>query len=162
MKVKELMTVDPMAIWITESLASAAKSMWENDCGILPIVKDGGKVVGVITDRDICMATAIRNRPESTISVEEVMTRDVFSVTPNDDVHKALQLMQEHKVRRLPVLNAEGELKGMLSMNDVVLKAQEPNGKKPPLTFHDVVKTYKAICEHPVPMVKAAATTEGK
>jgi CBS domain-containing protein len=161
MKVKELMTVDPTAIWITESLASAAKSMWENDCGILPIVKDR-KVVGVITDRDICMATAIRNRPESTISVEEVMTRDVFSVTPNDDVHKALQLMQEHKVRRLPVLNAEGELKGMLSMNDVVLKAQETNGKKPPLTFHDVVKTYKAICEHPVPMVKAAASTEVK
>lgn len=156
MKVTELMTVDPAAIWITESLASAAKSMWENDCGILPIVKDGRKVVGVITDRDICMATAIRNRPESTICVEEVMTRNIFSVTPNDDVHKALQLMQEHKVRRLPVLNAEGELKGVLSMNDVVLKAQETNGKKPPLTFHDVVKTYKAICEHPVPMVATA------
>ena len=160
MKVKDVMTVDPTVVWITDSLANAAKCMWENDCGILPIVKDR-KVGGVITDRDICMATAVRNRTESTISVEEVMTRNVFSVTPNDDVHKALQLMQEHKVRRLPVLNAEGELKGMLSMNDVVLKAQEPNGKKPSLTFHDVVKTYKAICEHPVPMVKAA-TNEAK
>jgi CBS domain-containing protein len=159
MKVNELMTVDPVAIWLTDSLASAAKSMWENDCGILPIIKEG-RVVGVVTDRDICMATAIRNRPESAISVEEVMTRAIFSVMPEDDVHTALQLMQEHKVRRLPVMNAEGELKGMLSMNDVVLKAQETNGKKPELSFHDVVKTYKAICEHPVPMV--AAATEAK
>ena len=159
MKVNELMTVDPVAIWLTDSLASAAKSMWENDCGILPIIKEG-RVVGVVTDRDICMATAIRNRPESAISVEEVMTRAIFSVMPEDDVHTALQLMQEHKVRRLPVMSAEGELKGMLSMNDVVLKAQETNGKKPELSFHDVVKTYKAICEHPVPMV--AAATEAK
>jgi CBS domain-containing protein len=162
MKVKDVMTVDPVAIWLTESLASAAKSMWENDCGILPIIKDGRKVVGVITDRDICMATAVRNRPESTISVEEVMSAKIFSVKPDDDVHTALQLMQDHKVRRLPVMSEEGELQGMLSMNDIVLKAQETNGKKPPLTFHDVVKTYKAICEHPVPMVKAAATTEAK
>ncbi|HEV8590357.1 MAG TPA: CBS domain-containing protein [Pyrinomonadaceae bacterium] len=158
MKVKEVMTVDPTAVWITDSLANAAVCMWQNDCGVLPIIKDGRKVVGIITDRDICMATAIRNRPESSISVEEVMTGDVYSVMPDDDVHKALELMQEHRVRRLAVLDAEGELQGMLSMNDIVLKAQEANGKKPPLTFHDVVKTYKAICEHPVPMVAAAAT----
>ena len=159
MKVKDVMTVDPVAIWLTESLATAAKSMWENDCGIMPIIKAGRRVVGVITDRDICMATAVRNRSESTISVEEVMTGKIFSVKPDDDIHTALQLMQEHKIRRLLVMDEEGELKGMLSMNDIVLKAQETNGKKPPLTFHEVIKTYKAICEHPVPMV-AAATAE--
>ena len=64
MKVKEVMTEQPAAVWITDSLASAAISMWENDCGILPILKDDRKVVGLITDRDICMATAIRrSRP---------------------------------------------------------------------------------------------------
>lgn len=152
MKIKEVMTVDPTAIRITDSLATAAKSMWQNDCGILPIIKED-KVVGVITDRDVCMATAMRDRPQSRIGVEEVMTGDVFSVMPDDDVHQALELMQEHKIRRLPVLNAQGELKGMLSMNDLVLKAEEANGKKPKLTFNDIVKTYKAICEHPVPMV---------
>jgi CBS domain-containing protein len=156
MKVKEVMTVDPTAILITDSLATAAKSMWQNDCGILPIMKNDGKVVGVITDRDVCMATAMRDRPQSGISAEEVMTGTVYSVIPDDDVHKALELMQEHKVRRLPVINAKGELKGMLSMNDLVLKAEETNGKKQKLTFHDVVKTYRAICEHPVPMVAAA------
>lgn len=162
MKVKEVMTVDPTAILVTDSLANAAKSMWQNDCGILPIIKDDRKVVGVITDRDVCMATAMRERPQSSILVEEVMMGPVYSVRPDDDVHKALELMQERKVRRLPVTNAKGELKGMLSMNDLVLRAEEANGKKPKLTFHDVVKTYKAICEHPVPMVaaKTAASAE--
>ena len=162
MKVKHVMTVDPVAIWRTESLATAAKSMWENDCGIMPIIDAGRRVVGVITDRDICMATAVRNRPESTISVEEVMTGKICSVKPDDDIQTALHLMHEHKIRRLPVLDDEGELKGMLSMNDIVLKAEETNGKKAPLTFHEVIKTYKAICEHPVPMVRAAAATEAK
>ena len=161
MKVKEVMTVDPTAIWITDSLRTAAQTMWQNDCGVLPILKDGKAVVGVITDRDVCMATAMRDRPQSSISVEEVMTPTVYSVLPDDDVHKALSLMQEHKVRRLPVLNVDGELKGMLSMNDLVLRAEEPNGKKKPrLSFHDVLKTYKAICEHPVPMRAAAAASE--
>lgn len=87
------------------------------------------------------------------------MSPSVYSVKPDDDVRKALELMQEHKVRRLPVLNADGELKGMLSMNDLVLRAEEPNGKKKPrLSFQDVMKTYKAICEHPVPMTAAAAS----
>ena len=159
MKVKEVMTEQPAAVWITDSLASAAVSMWENDCGILPILKDGRKVVGLITDRDICMATAIRNRPESSISVEEVMSRTVYSVAPNDDIHKALETMREHKVRRLPVIDKSGDLKGIVSMNDIVLRAEETNGKKSPLTFHDVVKTYKAICEHPLPMVASATAT---
>ena len=158
MKVKEVMTVDPTAVWLTDSLRTAAQTMWQNDCGILPIIKEDKAVVGVITDRDVCMATAMRDRPQSSISVEEVMSRSVFSVMPDDDVHKALELMQEHKVRRLPVLNVDGELKGMLSMNDLVLRAEEANGKKKPrLSFNDVVKTYQAICEHPLPMKAAAA-----
>lgn len=157
MKVKEVMTPDAKAIWITESLADAAKEMWENDCGILPIVKDGRKVVGMITDRDICMATAMRDRSPSSISVEEVMNATVYAAEPDEDVEQALHTMREHKVRRLPVLNLEGELEGILSMNDIVLKAKERNGKKPQIDYANVVKTYQAICEHPLPMAQAAA-----
>jgi iron-sulfur cluster repair protein YtfE (RIC family) len=60
----------------------------------------------------------------------------------------------EHKIRRLPVLDAEGELEGIVSMNDIVLKAKSKNGKKPEIDYGDVVKTYQAICEHPLPMVQ--------
>lgn len=156
MKVKEVMTPDAKAIWLTESLADAAKEMWENDCGVLPIIKDGRKVVGMITDRDICMAAAMRDRNPSAISVEEVMNATVYAAEPEEDVEQALQTMREHKVRRLPVLNLQGELEGIVSMNDIVLKAKASNGKKPAIDYSDVVKTYQAICEHPVPMTQPA------
>jgi CBS domain-containing protein len=158
MRVEEVMTPDAKSIWITESLADAAKEMWENDCGILPIIKDR-KVVGMITDRDICMATAMKDRSPSHISVEEVMSRTVYSAKPEEDVEHALETMRDHKIRRLPVVNKEGELEGILSMNDVVLKAKTRNGKKPQIDYTDVVKTYQAICEHPTLMMKAVATT---
>jgi CBS domain-containing protein len=158
MRVKEVMTTEPKAIWITESLADAAQSMWENDCGILPIIKDGRKVVGIITDRDICMATAIKDRSPSLISVEEVMSGAVFSTQPEDEIDQALETMREHKIRRLPVVNPEGELEGILSMNDIVLRAKRRNDKGEAIDFGDVVKTYQAICAHPSPAVKAAVT----
>ena len=158
MKVKEVMNPDAKSIWITESLADAAKLMWQNDCGILPIIKDGRKVVGMITDRDICMGTAMKDTNPSSISVEEVMSGKVYAATPDEDVEQALQTMKEYKVRRLPVVNAEGELTGILSMNDIVLKAKGSNGKAQ-INYADVVETYQAICQHPLPMTNAAAAT---
>jgi CBS domain-containing protein len=155
MKVKEVMTPDAKAIWITESLADAAKEMWENNCGALPIIKDGRKVVGMLTDRDICMGAAMRDRSASHISVEEIMNGVVYAAKPEEDVEHALQTMREHKIRRLPVLNPEGELEGIVSLNDIVLKAKS-NVKKPEIDYADVVKTYQAICEHPLPMAQPA------
>lgn len=163
MKVKNVMAPHAKAIWLTESLADAAKSMWDYDCGILPVIKDGRKVVGLITDRDICMAMAIRDCSPASVSVEEVMSRQVFSVTPEDDIHAALEVMKEHKIRRLPVVDAEGELTGILSMNDLVRNAKEASGKKTPqLTFGDVVTTYKAICEHSMPMPTTTTSAGAK
>lgn len=156
MKVKEIMTPDAKAIWITQSLADAAREMWENDCGALPIIKDGRKVVGMLTDRDICMAAAMRECSLAHISVEEVMTKSVYTADADEDIDQALHTMREHKVHRLPVLGAEGELEGIVSMNDIVLHAKPTNRKKPPIDYADVVKTYQAIGEHLVPMVKAA------
>jgi CBS domain-containing protein len=158
MKVKEVMNPDAKAIWITESLADAAKLMWQNDCGILPIIKDGRRVVGLITDRDICMGTAMKDANPSSISVEQLMSGKVFAATPDQDVEQALEIMKTHKIRRLPVVNDEGELAGILSMNDIVLKAKGSNGKAQ-IKYADVVETYRAICQHPLPMTSAAAAT---
>ncbi len=158
MKVKEVMTPNAKAIWLTESLADAAQLMWDNDCGVLPIIKDGRKVIGMITDRDICMAVAMRDRNPSSVSVEEVMTGQVYFVNPEDEVDQALEAMREHKIRRLPVVNAEGELEGILSMNDVVLNAKTSDGARgSSIGYGDVVKTYQAICQPPLPMASATA-----
>jgi len=149
MKVKEVMTPNATAIWLTESLADAAKLMWDNDCGVLPIIKDGRKVIGMITDRDICMAMAMRDMTPSSISVEEVMTGQVYAVKPEDEVDQALQEMQEHRIRRLPVVNPEGEPEGILSMNDIVLNAKKSDtATADSIKDSDVVKTYQAICGH--------------
>ncbi len=108
------------------------------------------------------MAMAMRDCNPTAISAEEVITGEVYSVTPEDDIHKALEIMQEHKVRRLPVVSPEGELKGILSMNDVVLKAQEAKDKQTQvLAYADVVNTYKAICAHPLPLEQPQAAVAG-
>jgi CBS-domain-containing membrane protein len=101
----------------------------------------------------------MRDRKPSAISVEEVMNRTVFAAEAEENVEQALQTMRQHKVRRLPVLNLEGELQGILSLNDIVLKAKERNGKKPQIPYAEVVKTYQAISEHPLPMAQPATAT---
>jgi CBS domain-containing protein len=152
MKVNEVMTSRTSVCDLNASLAEAAKAMWDNDCGILPVLKDGKELVGLITDRDICMAIAMRDRVPSAISVEEVMTGEVYSVTSDDDVQRALETMRQHKVRRLPVVDVDGKLTGMLSMNDVTLRAEKTaNNRTPNLSFRDVMETYKAICTHAIP-----------
>jgi CBS domain-containing protein len=162
MKVKELMTANPKACTLTNSLADAAGLMWASDCGIVPVVSEGGKVVGLVTDRDICMAAALKGRQLGNIAVEDTISGPVFSCKPGDDVRTALKTMQENKVRRLPVVATDGTLKGVLSINDVVLKAEEAKGKKlPELSYGDVVKTLKSICQHRLPAEQTQAAARG-
>ena len=158
MKVREVMTTDAKGCALTDNLSAAAGLMWENDCGILPVVAEGEKVVGLITDRDICMAANLQNRNLWNIAVEDVISGDVYACKPDDDIRSALKTMQEHKVRRLPVVASDGTLEGLLSMNDVVLKAEEAREKKASeLSYGDVVNTYKSICQHRLPMQAQAA-----
>ena len=153
MKVKEIMTANPKACTLTDNLADAARLMWDADCGIVPVVAESGRVVGLITDRDICMSAMTKGRNESNIAVEDAISGKVFACKPEDDIHSALNTMRENKVRRLPVVAADGKLQGMLSMNDVVLKVAEAGDKRAPeLSYGDVVNTYKSICQHRLPM----------
>jgi predicted transcriptional regulator len=134
--------------------------MWENDCGVLPVVSEEGEVVGLITDRDICMAAALKGEPLANISVEDTTTGRVFACEPDDDVRTALETMQENRVRRLPVVSADGMLQGLLSLNDIVLKAELPRDKKTPdISFIDVVNAYKSISQHRAPAVQAQAAS---
>ena len=155
MKVKEVMTGDVRSCFPDTNLAAAAVLMWENDCGFLPVVVDGGNAIGVITDRDIAMAVGTKGRAPQDLRVDEVIHGPVIACTLDDDVHAALETMRKDKLRRLPVLNNEGVLKGILSINDVVIHAQKGNKE---LDYDDVVRTFKAICEHPLLAVRSAAT----
>ena len=159
MKVKEIMSASPKTCTLNDNLANVARLMWEADCGIVPVVAEGGRVVGLITDRDICMASMTKGRNVSNIVVEDVVSGKVFTCKPNDDIHIALDTMRENKVRRLPVIAADGTLQGMLSMNDVMLRAEETRDKKAPgVSYGDVVNTYKSICQHRLPMQQSQAT----
>jgi CBS domain-containing protein len=154
MKVQEVMTQDVKACFPDTNLAAAAALMWQNDCGILPVVINGGNAVGVITDRDIAIAVGTRGRTPQELRVDEVIHGPVIACAPDDDVHTALKTMRKDKVRRLPVLSDDGALKGILSLNDVVIHAQKGNKE---LDYDDVVSTFKAICEHPHLVARSAA-----
>lgn len=140
------MTYDVQTCSPETNLAAAAMQMWRGDFGVMPIVA-GGKVVGMITDRDICIAAATKHRDPANIRVKEVISGQVYGCSPDTDIHEALKIMQQKQVRRLPIISAEdGRLAGILSMNDVALKEQ--GGAKAELSAEDVETTMRGICAH--------------
>ena len=131
--------------------------MWAGNCGFLPVMGPEGKIVGVVTDRDICIALGTRNRLPGDVTVREVMSGRLFACSPDDDVHIALQLMQEGGVRRLPVIGETGTLVGVISMDDLLLRARVPGiGNRPELSLDEVARTYRDIDQHRVPQVVLA------
>lgn len=151
MNVRDIMTTGIATCSPDTNLAEAASRMWNNDCGMLPVVGDGGLVLGVVTDRDLCIALGTRNRPASDITAGDTMSGSVFSSRPEEDIHGALNTMKRNRVRRLVVLAADGGLEGVLSLDDVAVHAEKVDGKKQPeLSYQDVVDTLKAICERKI------------
>ena len=124
MKVKELMTTDVKQCGLETNLAAAAKIMWEGDCGAVPVTDERGWVVGVITDRDICIAAATRPRTEGEIPVKDVISGPVYTCAPSDDVRAALETMKSRKVRRLPVVEQGGRLTGIVSIHDIAVQSR--------------------------------------
>jgi len=115
--------------------------MWEHDCGVIPVV-NGDNVVGMITDRDCCMAAYTKGGRLDEIPVEEVMARDVKSCAPGDAIARAEERMSRNQIRRIPVL-ADGKLAGIVSMNDIALAADR--GQANPA---ELAETLAAICHH--------------
>ena len=150
MKVRDMMTSDVKTCRPETNLADVVRHMWDGDCGALPVVNDEGRVTGMITDRDICIAVATRGRSADRIAVREVTQGHAFTCLAEDDATAALQTMKTHKIRRLPVVDAEGHVRGMLSLNDVVTHA----GAASPT---EVVSTLASICEHRRPVALAGA-----
>lgn len=153
MKTKEVMTGTPYYCQPETNLGSATELMWNANCGFLPVEAPDGKVIGVITDRDICIALGTSGRSSGDVTVAEVMSGRLCSCAPDDDIHIALQTLREGKVRRLPVIAANGSLEGVISIDDIVLRTEPQSlGKEPELSSDEVVRTFRTINQRPVPV----------
>jgi CBS domain-containing protein len=148
MTVRELQTSNVKTVSPETDLAVVAKLMWEGDCGAVPVVTEDRKVIGMITDRDICIASATRSKPPAEIRASEVISTNhgIHAVKPDDDVRIALRAMRKHRVRRLPVLDREQRLTGIVSINDLAINA---SGSQPDsVPAQEFLETFQAICAH--------------
>jgi CBS domain-containing protein len=154
MKVKEVMTCTPYTCRKESNLGEVAELMWKGNCGFLPIMGADGRVCGVITDRDICMALATRNKLAGEVTAAEVSQGRLHACSPEDEIHVALLTMREGKVRRLPVIDSDGRAVGVLSMDDVLLHAEpSSSGKIVELSADEVVRCYRIINQRELPQV---------
>ena len=124
MNVRELMTQDPVCCTPETSLQDVAKMMVANDCGEIPVIQaaQGRKLVGVITDRDI-VCRAVAEGKGSTTKVENCMTRDIVTVTPETSLEDCRLLMEENQIRRVPVVDANNVCCGIVSQADIAVRA---------------------------------------
>jgi CBS domain-containing protein len=135
MKVRDVMRQQAVFCGLDTTLAAAIELMRQNGCGFLPVIGEGGNVIGVITDRDICIACGARDQKPADVLVRDVVLAEqytfpkLFTCTPDDAIHCVLTTMSIGKIRRLPVIDREGGLLGILSMDDIVLEACEGAGK---------------------------------
>jgi CBS domain-containing protein len=120
MLVDELMQKDVRSCAPDDPMNEAARAMWEADCGFVPVVEPGSRrVVGVITDRDVCMASYTRGRTLAELRVRDAMSANVRTCAPGDSLGAAESAMRAAHVRRLPVVDASGQLLGVLSLADL-------------------------------------------
>jgi CBS domain-containing protein len=156
MRVIEIMMGTPYHCAAETNLGAATELMWVGNCGFLPVVGNEGKVIGVITDRDICVALGTRNKLAGELTVAEVMSGKVYSCLPEDDIHNALREMRDGHVRRLPVIARDGALVGVVSIDDILIHAEPAGmGKPAELSSEEVVRTCQAINVRQLPQAVA-------
>jgi CBS domain-containing protein len=148
MKVEQLMSRTVKTCRATETLNRAAQLMWENDCGCIPVVDDDGRAVGIVTDRDVCMAAYTQGGQLDALPVATAMARDLRSCHATDTIVEAESIMRAAQVRRLPVVDAGGRLVGLLSLNDIAREVARQRGtkRKPAVGNEELAMTLAAIC----------------
>jgi CBS domain-containing protein len=158
MIVEDLMTRNPASIRPEQDLARAAHLMWERDCGALPVIDESRRVIGMITDRDICMAAWSQSRAPNAIFVAEVMSREVSYCRPEDTIARAESMMRANQIRRLPVVGPERQLIGILSLADIarVANVAPKLAADPDVSGEGLVATLAGICSTPPPSVPRA------
>ena len=141
MQVHDVMTEPPQTCPHTMHLADASRRMRETGCGSLIVLGPRGRIVGITTDRDLALAFG-RDRDAGRLTVDRVMSRPVHMCRPNENVRVALERMASAHVRRLPVVAEDGEVKGLLSIDDIVLWGLQSSG----VGMHALIAALRALC----------------
>jgi len=150
MRVEQLMTKQVKSCSPEDTLDAAARLMWDNDCGCVPVcTRDGlDRAVGVITDRDICMAAMFQGKPLQDLRVSDAMCKKLHVCAPRDSLADAEKTMREARIRRLPVVDEQGALIGMIALADLAREAaRERATAKQEITETEVGDTLAAICQ---------------
>jgi CBS domain-containing protein len=146
MTVREVMTKRIATCRPETNLAEAIALMWENDCGVLPVIDGMGELAGIVTDRDLCIALGTRNVRPSELCVRDVFKNHTLVCKSSDAIYTALRTMSHGKVRRLPVVGDDGSLEGVVSIDDVVLNADSGDGRMGlTISYGDAITTLQAI-----------------
>jgi len=155
MKVEDVMTHSAVCSSDDANVGQAVELMWQRNCGMLPIVGADKKLLGVVTDRDICIAMGTRNRLAGDLTLGQIATRNVFTCKPGDEITDALRAMAEKHVRRLPVVSNDGIPQGILSMDDIIAHADTIIGKGPSgLGSEEIIQTLRKLFSQDLPAVQ--------
>jgi CBS domain-containing protein len=146
MKIEEVMTRNVLTLDPGATLADAARLMWERDCGFLPVVEPQSQaLLGVVTDRDACMAAYTQGATLCCLPVAQAMAKKVMTCKPDDDLARAHELCRRHQLHRLPVTDAQGRLVGIVSVNDLARAATRLRGNGRQQMCADVGETIAAV-----------------
>ena len=152
MKISQLMSKPVKTCHPDEPVSGAAGLMWDGDLGCVAVVDARGQLVGVITDRDICMAAYTRGEALHQIPVSAAMNKHVVTCRPDDNDSDIAALMAKHLVRRIPVVDDAQRPVGMISINDLAIAATgNGSAKKPEIAPQVVTAALAAICSHRAP-----------
>jgi CBS domain-containing protein len=122
--IREVMTSNPSTIETDGFVVEAAKIMKAEDAGVVPVTENG-RLIGMVTDRDIAIRVVAEGKDPQSTSVREVASTDLVTIDPEQDLDEALRLMAQHKVRRLPVVEEDGRLVGVVAQADVAREGDD-------------------------------------
>ena len=144
MQIKDVMSHPPVTCQISSTLDHAARLMWEYDCGVVPVVDAEGRLAGMITDRDICMAAYTQGQPLAAISIATAMAKHVVASHAGEPIEQVEQLMRDNQIRRLPIVDHDGRPIGIVSMNDLARFAARARKSG---VDRELVQTMAAVCQ---------------
>lgn len=156
MNIQDIMSKPTATCRPNDTLETAARLMWDHDCGAIPVVDADQRIVGIITDRDICMASYTQGSALHLLPVSDTMAKQVYSCHAEDPLDVAEGLMSDKQIRRLPVVDDDRRPVGMLSINDIARYAASSSRKKKGLD-RELTKTLAAICEPREPAIQESA-----